>query len=265
MPDLLVEQLALGELSEAEANAVREALGDRLEARLQALREDDAATLQRHAPAHIAAQIESRLAPRSGEERDTRRWLGWVGAGVLGAATLAAIVLLWTRTPDAPAPDGERIARADPADTVRIKGDPRIVLRRSRPDGGADPLTSGDAVSPGDMLLVALHPAQASHAVLVSLDGAGEVTLHFPAAATDPTAVPDGGLLTLHGFELDDAPRFERFLLVTADTPLDVQAVIEATASLHTTPDPAHAALGTPQGARVAEVLLERKKKTEER
>ncbi|MEZ4473614.1 MAG: hypothetical protein R3F60_23055 [bacterium] len=50
------------------------------------------------------------------------------------------------------------------------------------------------------------------------------VTLHFPDTASADTALPAGQqLVTLpHAYQLDDAPRFERFFFVTAHHPLDV-------------------------------------------
>lgn len=267
VPDLLLEQLALDELDDEQAQALKDALGDRLESELNARRQDDQQTLQRHPPARIAAQIEARInvqaeaeASASQPSKRAATWPMWTIAGAVGAVAVAALVLVWNTNPPqtSPAIEGDRIAQAAPSDTVRIKGDPHIVLQRSRKGGGADPLAAGDTVKPGDLLLVALRPANAVHGVLVSVDGAGEVTLHFPTTPEEHSALPLGAEATLHGFELDDAPGFERFLFVTADSPLDVAGLVQATRTLGAQGNAREAKLPVPDGARVTELLLER-------
>ena len=67
-------------------------------------------------------------------------------------------------------------------------------------------------------------PAIASKRDLVSIDGRGVATLHFPDDV-DPTALAHGGAMALdHSYELDDAPGFERFLRVTAGQRLPLDA-----------------------------------------
>lgn len=64
-----------------------------------------------------------------------------------------------------------------------------------------------------------------AHGVIVSIDGRGQVTLHFPADAGAPTALESGRAVPLsHSYELDDAPLFERFMFVTAEAPDDLLA-----------------------------------------
>ena len=66
-------------------------------------------------------------------------------------------------------------------------------------------------------------PAGRQYAVVVSIDGAGQITLHFPRGEGDGEVVlTDGAPYSLPtSYELDDAPDFERFFLIMAEHPLD--------------------------------------------
>jgi hypothetical protein len=67
------------------------------------------------------------------------------------------------------------------------------------------------------------------YGVIFSIDGAGVVTLHHPTSAEGEQALVDldGAVPLPSAYELDDAPRFEKFFFVTALHPLDVTAILE--------------------------------------
>lgn len=72
-----------------------------------------------------------------------------------------------------------------------------------------------------DRLQIEFRAARARHAMIVSVDGRGAVTLHYPDRADSPTAVKPGQLRLLEkSYILDDAPRYERFFLLLSDTPI---------------------------------------------
>ncbi len=232
VPDLLVEQLVLGELSDADAAAVRARLGNAADERIAQIDASNLALLEKNPPERMAAQIQQRLrALPDAPAEEPARWGWWVGGGLLAAAA-AAVLVVALPGDDAPTePPGEQVAVVQPPDVVRAKGDPAIVLHKQI-DGRAELLAPGANVSPGDAIRVAYRAAGASHGVLVSLDGAGAATLHFPETAGESTALTQTGNQALHTFDLDDAPDFERFFFVTADAPLDVDAVMKATEAL---------------------------------
>lgn len=70
--------------------------------------------------------------------------------------------------------------------------------------------------------------------VLLSVDGAGRITQHLPeegARASAPlTSVREIPLPS--AYELDDAPEFERFVLVTAAQPFAIGVVLDAARAL---------------------------------
>jgi hypothetical protein len=76
------------------------------------------------------------------------------------------------------------------------------------------------------------------YGLILSVDGRGGVTLHFPAekdgssllVLNKKTALP-------HAIELDDAPGFERFFLITSGFPIDVEDVLKKAENLARDPE----------------------------
>ena len=273
IPDLLVEQLMLDELPPEQARRVRQQLEDDGDPRIAELRRSDEEILSAHPPDLVARRIRNRLervhdhAPPGlvGAEPAARR-IGWWWIATT-VAVAAAIALAWwigrsdATTPDTGSVHGEKIAVGpDAPDTTRIKGDPAISIRKQEGSRGTL-LSPGDTVKPGDALLVSYRSGDWPHGVIVSLDGAGEVTLHFPADASESTALQHGGSVPLHTFELDDAPGFERFFIVTSSEPIEVERVMESVRALGRGPDPASAELPQPTDGKMVEFGLVRQRR----
>lgn len=252
VPDLWIERVALGEATDEQTRAVKDALGDEFEARIEALRADDEAIRAEVPPGRVANEVARRIRREEEVERAPASVKWWVPAGVVAA--VAAAVLLWVR------PDGETdesvIASADttaPGDggpeSVYIKGDPRLFVERVDTTE-AEPLADGDPVGNGTRLQLSYLAADHVAGVIVSIDGNGAATLHFPASETDDPTLKTGGKFRLdHSYELDDAPRFERFFFVTAPagTDVDVRHVVEAARELAASPDATAGALALPK------------------
>jgi hypothetical protein len=61
--------------------------------------------------------------------------------------------------------------------------------------------------------------------LIASIDGAGVVTLHYPANADAPalaTALAQKPTSLPQAYVLDDAPQFERFFFITSEDPIEV-------------------------------------------
>jgi hypothetical protein len=228
VPVLLVEQLALGELDEASAAKVREELADDALARLDASNRE---ILADYPPERVAAEVRRKL-EASSKPAPSRAWIPWLLAPTFSVA--AAAVLIWVSVRDDEPPTlathVEIIDDGDPEQT-RIKGgvEPHLVIDR-RTAAGHERLVADQVVRPGDLLQVSYVPAGRRHGVIVSIDGAGAVTLHHPEAPGASPVLVDGSEVPLtHSYELDDAPGFERFVFVTRDgQPPTVDEVMQA-------------------------------------
>jgi len=266
VPDLLLEKLALGELEGDVARAVEARLaaepGGR--ERLVALRADDAAILAAYPADRLATAIEGRAriaaAARASAPR-RRPWL-WPALSVAVATALVLLVLRPGGGPDSStgslfpldgpdAPDAIGTTRAKGPTGARLA----VFLRR---DDQAERLPPGSAVAPHDRLQLGYVAADAAFGVLVSIDGRGQVTLHFPESAGADTALShDGEVVLPYAYELDDAPGFERFLLVTANHPLAPTAVAGAARRLASAPDGGRSGdLALPDTAHQTSIIL---------
>lgn len=255
VPPLHREQLARGELSPERSAAVRARLGPDADASLAELAASDREILAAHPPAATAAAIQRRLEARAAP-RPRRLWLA---APALACAVLLLLVFRPGSEDADLLPDPTSQLPLNPQGGVRIKGlEPRLVLHRQQGDTAAE-LTAPATARPRDVLQVSYIAAGAAHGVIVSLDGDAIVTLHHPAGVADSTALRQDGAVRLpQAYELDDAPRFERFVFVTADAPIAVDAVLAAARTLAAGPDPARAPLLIPGGARQTSFLVEK-------
>ena len=228
VPEVLVEQLLLDELAPEQATRVRSALSDKPE-RLKVLAADTRRTLERLPPSQVATEIRQRIAQRD-ETRGAWYQQAWVWAPVAVVAALLFFVLP-SRSPTGSTPSVDLATEP----TERIKGDeaPALQIHRAT-DKGPVAMQPGALAAQGDLLQITVQPKGAAHGVVLSVDGDGAVTLHYPAQVQASTELPKGAQLVVvpDAYELDDAPRFERFFLVTAQGPIDVQAVLEAARAL---------------------------------
>lgn len=121
---------------------------------------------------------------------------------------------------------------------LRIKGvtqgggEPRIQIHRKTAFADVA-VNDGATVRAGDLLHISYSPGNARYGVILSLDGKGTVTLHFPDEENGPTKLRPGRNIPLSSvYELDASPEFERFIFVTSSKPIDVGTLLKRAAIL---------------------------------
>jgi hypothetical protein len=98
-------------------------------------------------------------------------------------------------------------------------------------------LADGGQAERGDLLQIAYVTTRDPYGLILSLDGRGGVTLHFPADNGGSSLLELNKKTPLpHALELDDAPGFERFFLVTSRFPIDVEDVLKKAGDLARNP-----------------------------
>lgn len=291
VPDVMVELLLLGELEPEEATAVRARLIADDDPRISEIERSNEALLARYPVAEVAAELRAAVQAADAEEQTVgpshlsvvadeqssaadeaqtgralppsprARGVVWVSAFV---AVAAALVLAWSlRDTLVPTEDTspERVSMtqvpAPPSEGRRHKGSQRLIVFRQ---GSDDALRSGDDVAQGDVLQLAYSTAGSTageqYGVIVSLDGAGAVTLHWPANTTDSTELGSGVVRLDYAYELDDAPDFERFVFVASPQPLSPNAVMDAAQAIASGTDPEHERLRLDATSRQVSVRL---------
>ncbi len=221
VPDLSLERYRLGELPEDEAGRIERllALDPGLRDRLGALERSDVEIARRY-PAPLMGERVREQARAAGVARGetapgrrTRRWL----VPALAAAAVVLAVEVGVVRP--PAPDH----------TVRLKGgDAGLVVYR-KTDTGSEHLGPGAVAARGDLIRIGYRAAGRAYGAILSTDGSGHVTQHLPRSGQRAAPLDTRGTVLLDfSYELDDAPRWERFYLVTADEPFSLEPVREA-------------------------------------
>src|SRR5204862_2561636 len=138
-----------------------------------------------------------------------------VVAGALAIAVLALIVAI-PRTTVSDIVWGE---------DTRIKGGagrPALAVYR-RTASGSERLADGDLARAGDQLRIGYASAGRAYGIILSIDGTGAVTMHLPPSGGAAASLASGGIALLDSsYELDEAPRIERFYFVVGARPFQV-------------------------------------------
>jgi hypothetical protein len=121
----------------------------------------------------------------------------------------------------------------EPVSAIRIKGlDPAINIYRQAGDE-AEHLGPLAKVQENDLLQIAYVAAGKSYGAILSIDGRGVVTMHFPYQSTEASRLESDGEVALdYSYQLDDAPRFERFFFLTSDKVFDISMAMKSAESL---------------------------------
>ena len=153
---------------------------------------------------------------------------------------------------------------SDPSDPEYIgaKGATHLYAYRAAAPG-TRPVKLGQAgrVRPHDVLQLAYTAGEARYGAVLSVDGSGVVTVHLPFNAAEAVPLAGTGETNLpQAYELDDAPGFERFFLVTAPRPFTLSPVLDAVRALAKDGDARRKSLSLAPGLSQESLLLEKVK-----
>ncbi len=235
--DLLLEQLALGELAPRRARKIQEEIArdPSLQARYEEIARSDREVLERYPPAEMARTIRDRLEaspenePRNGSLSSSLepagRWALQLAIGLPAAAVLLLFISFFLFR--------DRLG----TEQIRVKGTVPHVSAFLKTPGGARDLAPGTLVAKGDVIQLAYTAAEARYGVVFSVDGRGTITWHLPAgpaasARSSPALEGQGQVMLPAAYELDDAPGFERFFFVYSEKPFDVAVAERAARAL---------------------------------
>lgn len=248
VPDIVIEQLFLDEI---DPRLKEELLKEpTVLERIEALKASNAEILAAYPPQEFRRRIASRLEiAREAEERvngareidaaQTRsmpgatnraghlgkkivrmvQWKGFVPvlAAAAAIALIVGVVPLLMRGG----------VRPNESPLVRIKGAEPVLHVYRETKSGIERLTNGSRAGAHDLLQLSYIAYGARFGMIFSVDGSGTVTLHFPEHASEAALLESEGEVALpHAYELDNAPRYERFYLVTSATEFPVNQIL---------------------------------------
>lgn len=227
IPDWKLERYLLGELDpkELERIGAEAETDEELKERLESFRRSDEEIRERYPSPWMARRIQNRLSEIGTPVRDKKApWTGFLARPMIpvGAVALLLILVVW---PFAVDHDTNRDIQS-PGSEVRIKGEPALQIYRKTPDG-SERLSEGALVRERDVILIRYQPAGRPYGAIVSIDGRGVVTRHLPAEGDQAAELPNEGTASVEfAYELDDAPRGERFYFITSDVPFDLEPIL---------------------------------------
>lgn len=225
-PDITLERYRLGELNPIARQDVDARLAEDgvLRDRLDALSRADDEARQACPPDVLAAAVRRRVSA-DGTDTRRRRHLGWLVP--LGVAAMLAVVVNRSDPPTAVRGTSTGSNGAD--EGARAKGDDMTLVVYRNTESGASVVADGTHMASGDVVRIGYRTTRPVFGAIVSVDGRGVLTQHLPDQGTRAVALQAGGTVLLdRSFELDDAPRVERFFLIAAAEPFDLAPVLES-------------------------------------
>jgi hypothetical protein len=236
--DITLERYRLNELPADVTARLERRLrdDDRLRRRLDALSVSDQQIQSSEGLELVAVRVRQRLATRDTNAERPAWWAVSRWAVPAAVAAGIALVLVLPHWRSMPIEDDER-----------IKGLQASLVLFRQVGAGSETLADGAVAHRGDVIRVGYRARGRAYGVIMSIDGRGHVTVHLPSAGD--RAVPlarDTTVLLDQAYELDDAPRWERFYFVTANEPFMVAPLVRS----------AHRAVALARGDTPADLTL---------
>ena len=230
IPDWKLERYLTGDLPEGEMREIRELekTDEKLAHRVKLLREDNVAILRKMPFERLAEKMDAR--DSGAERKDNVVRFVFVKFAAAAALVLAVVsVALFSQREIGPATDGGAramdVALADvPDDGTRIKGlDARMEVWKKTGDSAVQMSNLGEARE-GDEIQLRYAVPEKCYGMLFSMDGNGTVTMHM-ADGSQAIALEPGKMTTLpFAYKLDNAPKFEKFFLLTSRAAFELDA-----------------------------------------
>ena len=236
IPDWKLERYLTGDLPAAEMREIREL--EKTDAifanRVKMMREDNAAILRKMPFERLSEKLEAMPARRGAGA-------GFNGAGNIvnfrlvkfaaAAALVLAVVsvaLFSQREVMAPVQSGAQVmdvAMLDSQDEgTRIKGmDARMEVWKKTADSAVQ-MSNLDEAREGDEIQLRYSVPEKSFGLLFSMDGNGALTMHM-GSENHAVELAPGEMTTLpFAYKLDNAPKFEKFFLLTSRNMFSINA-----------------------------------------
>jgi hypothetical protein len=263
VPDLVLEQYRLGELPPEAAARVERLLGaePEIRQRLDALARSDVEIRARYPAEALAASVRARVAERGVPfAQGAPSHVRWM---MPTALAIAATMLILAIPPAVKRLQLSTSGGLQPGVEERIKGSGASLAVYRRTAEGSETLADGDVAHPGDLIRLGYRAAGRGYGVILSIDGRGGVTLHFPLDGGMAAPLDKNGTVLLdRAYELDDAPGWERFYLVTSDASFSTLGVIDTAkrAAAAGRPSPP-AVLAVPRGLEQTAFTLQKERR----
>lgn len=246
IPEWLLERYLIGELPDNKLKEIENYLNKdpELKAKLEMLKKADKDILSKYPPKSITSKIISRYKKEIRVKKITIRAKPILFKHILyPASAFALVVVLFFFILPIRKGNINPLIINDSPDITRSKGipdvnagKPHLIVHR-KTNNTIEQLKTGERAKEGDLLQLAYVAAEESYGVIISIDGSGTVTLHFPDNKSKSTALKQKKKILLpNAYELDNAPEFERFFFITSSSNINVKEILESAKALANDP-----------------------------
>lgn len=246
--DYVLERYVLGELPGKRARNIKKWLKTdaQLREKIEEIKKSNREILTQYPPGFVVPKIMNRYNSKTRDKKeDTTRPVPVFFKRILyaspafAAALVIILILFLLRKGDINIPTD-----FTQQDEILVKGmeeidwsKPQLLVHRKR-NNRIELLKDGARGKAGDLLQLAYIAAKESHGVILSIDGKGNVTLHFPDKKNNPTSLEqEKKILLPNAIELDNAPGFERFFFITSGVEIDAAEILKRAGTLANNPD----------------------------
>lgn len=210
IPDIFIEQYSLGELDKTKETEILSD-GSVLE-RVERIEDSNRRILDKYPSLAAASRLKS---------REKRRIVPFVVQRILPAAAVFAVLLIGGIRIFLPAAESDGTG-------IRFKGTrPEMRIYRQA-DGRTDLLSNNSGVDNYDLIQLSYIAGGMPYGAIISIDGNGTVTLHYPPNRSDSARLEQGGEMVLpYSYELDDAPAYEKFYFITSEREFQAGEILD--------------------------------------
>jgi hypothetical protein len=256
IPSILLEQYVLNELGDESRNRLESEFGtEYLEQKKQEFAEQNRMFLHAYPAPEMKAAVLKRMdsAEQVNEKTHERKFRrSRILTPLLSAAAL--VIVLAGVLPIF-------LARGNNIPETRIKGaGTHLLIYKADQENRGTPelLREGALVAENDIIQIKYVPAGKKYGIVFSIDGRGNVTRMYPETGLEAAPLEPERTGTIgYGYQLDDAPDFERFFFITADKAFGVEKILGAAESLsEQAAEAASADLRLPRGIDQTSFLL---------
>ena len=224
VPNWKAERYLLRELPASEMTALRalESEGGKFSAQLEQLRDSNKELLAKY-PANPAAEKMRNNLRKFAVIESKSKWLVPLSACAALLITATALITVFSN---------EDIATqsivAINEDGTRVKGlkSGLEIWRKTAED--AERLSDNSEAKAGDLLQMRYIAEEKCYGVILSMDGNGVLTIHLTGNQGKAAELEAGRIVSLNSaYELDDAPKFETFYLITANREFELAPIAQ--------------------------------------
>ncbi len=111
-------------------------------------------------------------------------------------------------------------------ENIRIKGETRLSLYKLE-SNHVELIRNGECAEESSLIQIEYTLPETTYGAILSIDGNNNITKHFPINKNTAVKMDAGKKSLQRSYQLDNAPYFERFIMITSKSEFDIQQVSE--------------------------------------